>query len=82
MITWATFDPAIKLTKATTCSINKGVLDKKGVAKNGLARIFVDDSLLLAIGWRLMELALSALVDAIFFVMGSQTQPSGNSPWR
>ena len=50
MINRATIDPTIKLTSATACAVNKGVLDKKGVAKVCLARIFVDDSLLLAIG--------------------------------
>ena len=29
MIQWAEIDPSVKLAKAITCSINKGVLDKK-----------------------------------------------------
>ena len=49
MINWATIDQLIKLTKVTACYINTGVLDKKGVAKTCLARMFVDDSLLLEI---------------------------------
>ena len=70
MIEWATIDPSIELTKAIACSINKGVLDNQGVAQPRLARIFVDDSLLLAISQLLMKMALAALIKAIFVVMG------------
>ena len=49
MIQWATIDPSVDLTKAVACSINKGVLDEQGVAQPIPARIFVDDSRLLAI---------------------------------
>jgi hypothetical protein len=70
MIRWATIDPTIKLTQATACAINTGVLGEKGEATQRPARIFVDDSLLLAIGCRLMELALAALIEAIFVIMG------------
>ena len=49
---------------------NKGFLDKKGAVKPCLARIFVDDSLLLSIGRSLMELVLAALIESIFVVMG------------
>ena len=49
MIQWAKIDPLVKLTKAITCSINKGVLDEKEVVKPRPARILVEDSLLLAI---------------------------------
>jgi len=49
MIQWATINPSVKLRRATACSINNGVLDKKGVAKMRPAIIVVEDSLLLAI---------------------------------
>ena len=29
MIHWATIDPLVRLTRATTCSTNKGILDEK-----------------------------------------------------
>jgi hypothetical protein len=70
MICWDTIDPMIKLTRATACPINLGVLDKKGVTKKRPVRIFVDNSLLLAIGCCLMEMALAALIEAIFVIMG------------
>ena len=70
MIHWATINSTIKLTRATACAINIGVLDKKGAAKVRPARIFVDDSLLLAIGWQKMETTLADLIDAIFVIMG------------
>ena len=63
-------DPTIKLTRATACAVNKDVLDKKGVAKICQSRIFVDDYLLLAIGQRIMVMALAALIEAIFVIMG------------
>ena len=49
MINWDTIDPSVKLTKAVACAINQGVLDDEGVARPRQARIFVDDSLLLAV---------------------------------
>jgi len=70
MIEWATIDPSIELTKEVACSINKGVLDDQGVAQPHPARIFVDNSLLLAISHWLMKMALAALIEAIFVVMG------------
>ena len=69
MIRWATNNPTIKLTQATACAINTGVMDKNGAATKRPARIFVDNSLLLEIGLRLMEMALASLIEAIFVIM-------------
>ena len=63
-------DPTINLTRANTCAINKGVLDKKGYPTRCPVRIFVDNSLLLAIGHRLIKMALAALIEAIFVIKG------------
>ena len=70
MINWADIDPSVELTRAVACAINQGVLDDQGVARPRPARIFVDDSLLLAISQLLMMMALAALIEAIFVVMG------------
>ena len=70
MINWVDIDPWVELTRAVACAINQGVLDKKGVTRPRPARIFVDDSLLLAVGQMLMMMALAALIEAIFVVMG------------
>jgi len=70
MIHWADTNPLVELTKAVACSINQGVLDDQGVARPRLERIFVDNSLLLAIGQLLTKMALAALIKAIFVVMG------------
>ena len=70
LIQWDTIDPSVELTKAVACSINKGVLDKQGVAQPRPARIFVNDSLLLAISRLLMKMALAAMIEAIFVVLG------------
>jgi hypothetical protein len=70
MINWATIDPSVELTRAVACAINQGVLDDEGHARPRPARIFVDDSFLLAISRWLMMMALAALIEAIFVVMG------------
>ena len=70
MINWADIDPLVKLAKAVACSINKGVLEDQGVAQPRPARIFANNSLLLAISQLLMKMALAALIKAIIFVMG------------
>ena len=70
MINWATIYPLVVLTKAVACAINQGVLSNTGVARPRPERIFVDDSLLLAISRWIMLMALAALIKAIFVVMG------------
>ena len=70
MINWADIDPSVELTRSVACAINQGVLDDQGVARPRLARIFVNDSLLLAVSRMLMMMALAALIEAIFVVMG------------
>ena len=70
MINWEDIDPRVKLTRAVACAINQGVLYKKGVARPHPARIFVDNSLLLAVSRMLMMMAFAALIEAIFVVMG------------
>jgi hypothetical protein len=70
MISWATTDPSVALTKAVACAINQGVLDDTGAARPLPARIFVDDSLLLATSRWTMMMNLAALIEAIFVVMG------------
>ena len=73
MINWAEMDPSIVPTRAVACPINQGVLDDQGVARPRPARIFVDDSLVLAVGRMLMKMALAALIESIFVVMGEPT---------
>ena len=70
MIDWAHIDPLVELTRAVAFAINQGVLDNQGVARPRPARIFVDDSLLLAISKWIMMMALAALIEVIFVVMG------------
>ena len=70
MINWADIYPSVDLTRAVACAINQGVLDNQGVARPRPARIFFDNSLLLAISQMLIMMALAALIEAIFVVMG------------
>ena len=71
MIQWATIDALVKLTKAIPFSIIKGALDEKGEVRPRPARVFIDDSLLLAISPFLMTVALAAVIEEIFVVMGN-----------
>jgi hypothetical protein len=70
MINRADIDPSVELTKAVAFSTNKVVLDNQGVAQPRLATIFVENSLLFAISQLLMKMALAALIETIFVVMG------------
>ena len=70
MMNWEDIDPSVELTREAACAINQGVLDAQGVAQPRPARIFIDNSLLLAISQLLMMMALAALIEAIFVVMG------------
>ena len=70
MIKWETIDPDIPLTLATACLLNPGlVLSTQGNLKQ-LARIYVDDALMLVIRWQQMMMTLAALIEAIFVIMG------------
>jgi hypothetical protein len=86
MINWATTDPSVVLTKAVACAINQGVLDDTGVARPRPARIFVDNSLLIAISRWIMLMALAALTESIFVVMvepdtSTQKCPLAQDKW-
>ena len=70
MINWADIDSLVKLTRAVACAINQGVLDDQGFTRPCPARIFVDNSLLLEVSQMFMMMALAALIEAIFVVMG------------
>ncbi len=70
MIGWAEIDPNVKFTPAVTCAILGGLPTKIIEEIRLKARIFVDDSLALALYRAHMEMVLAALIEAIFVVMG------------
>jgi hypothetical protein len=70
MIGWAELDPNIPITPAVACEINAGIVSTNGVKKNLCARIYVDDALLLGHSKLQILMKLSALIEAIFVVMG------------
>jgi hypothetical protein len=66
MISWAEEDPTAKITQAFPCLINKGILNA-----HLLARIYVNDALMLALSRQHMELVLATLIEAIFVIMST-----------
>ena len=76
MLSWGEMseDLPTNLAPATPCAINTGVLDEHKTPIPRPARIYVDDSLLLALSKGHMELKLAALLEAIFVVMGAPNE--------
>jgi hypothetical protein len=70
MLKWEEIDPSAKLTPAFSCPINHGIIDDAGNQMNLLARIYVDNALMLAVDVDHMKMVLAATIKAIFVVMG------------
>ena len=70
MIVWEKPDPTVSITQAIRCSINKGTFDAQGNRMKLPARIYVDDALVLALSKCHMKQVLTALIEAIFVIMG------------
>jgi hypothetical protein len=70
MIGWAEIDPNVKIIPAAACTILGGLPTKVIEEIRLKARIFVDDSLVIALYRAHMEMVLAALIEAIFVVMG------------
>jgi len=70
MISWEPpTPPGTLFTKAKTCNIHPGILNKDGFRKQIAAHICVDDYLL-STAWQFMQHLLAACIEAIFTVMG------------
>ena len=74
MFSWAKHETTVKITLAVPCLMNKGTLDYQGNREKLLARIYVNDALMLALS-KLdstchMELVLGTIIEAIFVIMG------------
>lgn len=67
MICWNLVTPTAPFTRATPCHLNQGVSTPHGHP----ARMYVDDALIVALGVEGMKLALAAMIEAIFTVMGA-----------
>ena len=59
-----------KPIKAFRCPLNPGVFDKFGNQINHPSKIWVDDILIAAVGVEKMKMALAAVIEAIFVVLG------------
>jgi hypothetical protein len=70
MISWVEHDPTAKIIPAVPCLMNKGTLEAHGNRAKLLARIYVDDALMLALSRCHMELVLAKLIEANFVIVG------------
>ncbi len=70
MLEWDTIDLNAKKVRAFPCAINRGIIDENGKRSNLPARIYFDDTLMLATSIEHMKMVLAAMIEAIFTVMG------------
>jgi hypothetical protein len=70
MIAWEKPNPTISITQAIHSLINKETFDAQGNRMKLPARIYVDDALVLALLKCHMKQVLTALIEAIFVIMG------------
>jgi hypothetical protein len=70
MISWEETNPTALITQAVPCPMNKGTLDAQGNREKLSARIYADDALVLALSKCHMVQVLTALIKAIFVIMG------------
>jgi hypothetical protein len=70
MISWEDTDPTASITHTVPCLMNKGTLDAQGNRAKPPARIYINDTLVLALSKCHMMQVLAALIEAIFVIMG------------
>ena len=71
MIKWEIPSSANKPpSKAVRCELNPGVFDLLGMQIFQASQIWVDDAMIAAVGFLAMQMALAAIIEAIFTVMG------------
>ena len=63
-------DCDVKPVTAQKCELNPGVLDLFGIQTPYPSRIWVDDCLIAAVGNFPTKMALAAVIEAIFVIMG------------
>ena len=80
MLKWETIDPNAKKVRAFPCAINRGIIDEAVKRIKLPARIYVDDALMLAISIEHMKMALAAMIEAIFVVMGEPNESVWQCP--
>jgi hypothetical protein len=68
MMKWEEIDPSAQLTPAFSCTINCGIIDDARNWIDLLARIHVEDALMLALDIDHMKIVMAAMIKAIFVV--------------
>jgi hypothetical protein len=69
MLKWEEIDPHILITRAFSCDMNQGIINKNGNCLDIPAHIYVNDALMLAINRADMEIVLTVTIKAIFIAM-------------
>ncbi len=80
MISWEETNPTALITQAIPCSMNKGTLDAQGNRAKLPARIYVNDTLVLALSKCHMMQVLAALIRAIFVIIGKPDTTARQCP--
>ncbi len=70
MLKWEEIDPSTKLTPTFSCTINHGFIDDARNRIDFPASIYVSDPSMLALEVDHMKMVLTAMIEAIFVVMG------------
>ncbi len=65
MLKWEEIDPSAKLTPAYSCTINCCIMDNAGNRMNLPTRIYVDDTLMMALNVDHMKMVLAAMIKGV-----------------
>jgi hypothetical protein len=60
-----------KPTRAKECALNPGMLESPGNQISHPSRIWVGDTLIVVVGVTSMKMALAAVIESIFVVLGN-----------
>jgi hypothetical protein len=87
MIKWDDSNCLASIIPAFSCNINRGIMDDVGNPINLLARIYVDDAIMLSPNANHMKMVLAAMIESIFVVMGEPEEelrqcPLAMDKWR
>jgi hypothetical protein len=82
MLKWDKTNPHVLITHAYPCTINGGIINENGIRLDLLARIYVDDVLILMNDRAHMETVLASAIEAIFVVMGKPDTAVSQCPLK
>jgi hypothetical protein len=80
MLKWETINQNAMKVRAFPCALNRGIINEAGKRINLPACIYVDDALMLATSIEHMKMVLTAMIEAIFVVMGEPNESVWQCP--